>query len=358
MRVGIVGIGAVGRRTASLLSEDPDVSSIRLFSRNTRVVRQVRAELGPLCAEAITAEARTPLSTLNLGRALPSSEALRANDLDVLISCVPDDEQLAMAETAIAAGVHVVALADSRECIRSLVDLDGSARAAGVAVVAGAAVSPGLGVLLAAHASALFDVVESVAIGVTGTGGPECVSRRTRALKAESMEWRGGEWVHYVGSPGSELLWFPDPIGSIDCGRGDFSETMLLRRRFPDAENLSVKAASPQRVGRKRGPRGVATLASVRVEVQGVMMSDDAGSPDGGAGRSGASRAEAATVVYGVVGPTDLCSAVLAIAAARAIVAQPGVAGAGALADFVSPRAALGALSARGVHPLAYDGTP
>ena len=358
MRVGIVGIGAVGRRTASLLFEDPDVSSIRLFSRNTRVVRQVRAELGPSCAEAITAEARTALSTLNLGRSLPSVEALRANDLDVLISCVPDDEQLEMVETAVDAGVHVVSLADSRESIRSLMDLDGPARASGVAVVAGAAVSPGLGVLLAAHASALFSVVESVAIGVTGTGGPECVSRRTRALKAESMEWREGEWVHYVGSPGSELLWFPDPIGSIDCGRGDFSETMLLHRRFPDAVNLSVKAASPQRVGRRRGPRGVATLASVRVEVQGVMLRDDSGVPDGGAARSGVPRSEAATVVYGLVGPTDLCSAVLAIAAARRIAAEPGVAGAGSLADFVSPREALGALSASGIHPLAYDGNP
>ena len=66
------------------------------------------------------------------------------------------------------AGRHVVSTSDDPDEVAALLDLGDWARAVGVSVVVGAAMSPGLSCLLAAHASTLLDRVDEVHVARHG----------------------------------------------------------------------------------------------------------------------------------------------------------------------------------------------
>lgn len=320
--VAVVGTGVIGRRLATrLLDRGHAVTFAPAVGRDRERLIDV---IGP--------RVELPAATVPLEEAAPA----------VAVLCGPDETQADEARRALAAGCHVVSLADSATAADALLGLADFAAEVGRSVVVGGAASPGCSLLLSAHASTLFTSIDEIAVAVVGTAGPECTERRLGATRSDSQEWRDGDWLDCSARSGVELIWFPDPVGAVDCARGDLSEILLLRRLLPEVPTISVKAersiTTPTPRPRRPWRRGVPDApGSVRVAVSGRAQ----GAP--------------ATVVYATVAPAVVATTALA-ARCCAAVAAAGDGRVGAVTDFLDARDALRGLAADGVRSLVFEG--
>jgi len=326
LRVAIVGTGAVAARAARQLASTESVEKVVVHGEDAERVERIVASLGHKHAEA--------------------------GPEDVLAGQPPDAVILAgagsgvtVARAAVAARIPVVSVADAVAEVRSLLALDGEARAAGVPVVVGAGFAPGFSCLLASHAATAFDVVDEVHVARVGTAGPACARQHHNALSGSSIDWRDGEWVARRGGSGRELCWFPDPIGARDCYRAALPDALLLQPAFPSAHRVTARLAANRRdrvsahLPMLRPPHPEGGLGAVRVEVRGR-------------------RGEARTVeVLGIVDRPALASgAVAALAAIAAVERRLSRDGAGGMAELAPVLPTLTELARRGVKAAVFEG--
>jgi NAD(P)-dependent dehydrogenase (short-subunit alcohol dehydrogenase family) len=154
--------------------------------------------------------------------AIPGAEAIRADrtgDLapvlaevrpDLLVDCAGpfqgDDYRVVRA--CIAAGVHYTDLADAREFVCGVAELDAEARAVGVAVLAGGSTVPALTGAVLRELAAPMDRVDAVdmALGAStaATGGPS-IARAVLSYAGKPIRlWRGRLWTEVFGMHGLE----------------------------------------------------------------------------------------------------------------------------------------------------------
>ena len=269
------------------------------------------------------------------------SQALGGASVVLLTAPGPSVSQ---ARAGVQARVPVVSVSDDPSDVRCLLQLNAEAERAGVPVVVGAGMVPGLSCLLAAWAASLLDEVSEVHVASLGTGGAACAKRHRAALREAVEEWRDGAWARKVAGSGRELVYFPDYAG-VDCYRVNRPDPVLLVRAFPGLRSATTRAAASRRdhfaswLPRLPQPHAEGTAGALRVELRGWS----AGGAD--------------TTVVGASGrPALLAGAVAAVAALRAASGQlrPG---AGGLASLVaSPGEFLAELSERGVRLLAFEG--
>ena len=271
-----------------------------------------------------------------------------APDLDPDVSTVvlarAAGEQLADAREHLGAGRHVVATTDDPDEVGEMLALGPVARAAGVTLVVGAAMAPGLSCLLVDHASALLDRVDEIHVARHGAAGPGCARQRLRALRGSAVDWRDGEWVKRPGFSGRELCWFPDPIGARDCYRAALADPQLLVPAFPGVSRVTARLAANRR-DRALAPFPVlwpppveGGLGAVRVELRGEVAG------------------ERRIVIYGVLDrPAIAASATAAVTALRVAPGscEPGATG---LAGLGATRPILLELARRGVRAAVFEG--
>jgi saccharopine dehydrogenase-like NADP-dependent oxidoreductase len=253
MRTLVVGAGAVGARAARQLVESPEVTEVAIS--DVDATRQ-----GAIVSAS--------------GDKATAGSPDRACDAVVLAG--PCGTHAALARTHVEAGRHVVSVSDSIDDVRALVALDDTARAHGVAVVAGAAFSPGYSCVLARHAATSFTTVDEIHVARMGTGGPACARQHHDALTGHGIDWRDGAWQRRPAGSGRELCWFPDPIGAQDCYRAELPDALLLEPVFPGVERVTARLSATRRdrfsahlpMLRKPHPEGL--VGAVRVEVRGV----------------------------------------------------------------------------------------
>jgi hypothetical protein len=236
---------------------------------------------------------------------------------------------------------------DDEEGLASLLALDDRARKAGVLVAAGCGLVPGLGDVLARHAANGLEEADEVHVARVGAAGAECVASLRKARRDRPREWHDGAW-HSPRRLGSQLVWFPDPIGAREC-EVVAPGVELLRDAIPEVRHASLRVGEP--------PMRHASIAALsrrplddgwggaRIEVWGWR-----------------GRAREA-IVYGVIErPAVAAGTVLAVTAARLAGLLPqltlrtttgGVRGLGALVD---PAPFLAELSRRGVKAAAFEG--
>ena len=328
MRVGVIGTGLVGRRAARELVGLPEVGSVVLLTGTTKERARLAESLGSKAAAG-------PSETVD-------ADSLTASEVDTVVLCGLDEDQPDLARLALGVGCHVVSVADSVETVDTLFGMDDFAREVDRSVVVGANMSPGWSTVLAWHASTLLDEIDEVSIAVTGSAGPACHERRAKASRTDTQEWRDYEWVECAARSAPELVWFPDPLGAVDCARGDLSEAVLLRRLLPEVPQIAVKMGRPtahpiprrvRRLGRRPAPQ---EAGGVRVAVSGRTVG------------------QSSTVVYGLLSPPAASTAVLAALATRAVHSAP--AGVRGVAEVLDPVETLRAAAERGVRGLVYEG--
>jgi hypothetical protein len=168
----------------------------------------------------------------------------------VLVNCAGpyQSQPLILIHEAIAAGVHYMDLAEDREFVCAAHECDEAARRAGVAVMSGLSVVPGLTALLVQMLRDRFDRVISirtfVAPGTRGSRGPATVrsllggaGRPLRVLR-ESREhnargWSEPEWIEFPPPVGWRLQYLAIETAGLDAPSRDF-----------EAQRVEFKAGS------------------------------------------------------------------------------------------------------------------
>ncbi|MGP8208578.1 MAG: hypothetical protein ACLQVK_21430 [Acidimicrobiales bacterium] len=330
MRAVLVGLGAVGARSARQLLSSKSVSELVVLSRKPALAEARVAALGAAGVVRLE-QLRPPL----FGQVLMGT--------GVVLLAAPDPGA-ELAGASVRASVPVVSSSDDPGEVRALLELDGEARRRGVSVAAGAGMAPGLSCLLAAWAVTRLDEVTEVHVATLGTGGPACARRRHAALREVVDEWREGAWARRVAGSGRELVWFPGYSGA-DCYRVNRPDPLLLTGAFPSLRSASTRAAASRRdrftsrLPMLRPPHPEGTVGAVRVEVRGR--------------RAG----QAEVVILGAGGRAALLAGtVVASAAVRAAAGRlrPGAGGLAALVS--SPGELLAELSERGVSIQTFEG--
>ena len=346
--VFLVGAGAVGRRAARQLAETDAVERILITDRSRGLADETAQAMG----------ARAEALEWSPDRQLPTG-------VTVVASAIGGAAERAVFERALEASVPAAGCADDAGTIRSLLDLDDSAREAGVTLAAGCGLAPGLADVLARHAADALEGVDEIHVARAGSAGPACRSAIDRSRHGPVLEWRDGAWARHRAGSGRQLVWFPSPVGGLDCHRAGSGQAALLLDAFPALQRASIRLASPLGPGRA-GP-GARVLSQIPL-VSALLPGGGAArrrDPDGewGAvwvevrGRRGRSEE---ILVYGAVDRMAFASgAVLGVAAvwlAGLGAAPVANAGAHGLAALVDPIPFLGDLARRGVKAAVFEG--
>lgn len=172
-------------------------------------------------------------------------------------------------------GVPVVSISDDLADVRAMTDLDDRARGAGVALVVGAGMEPGLTGLLARHLASQLSVCDEIHLAVHGTAGPACARQQHHALRGRAVGYHDGAWIQPPAGSGRELCYFPEPVGPYDCYRAELASPVLLRDAFPDAVRISARVSANRRdrltawLPMLSPPHREGGVGAVRVEVRG-----------------------------------------------------------------------------------------
>jgi len=322
VRALVIGAGAVGARAVRQLVESPEVDQVALVDPDP--VRQA-AIVESSGAKAVAGQVY--------------------DEADAVLLAGPCGTHAAIAPRHLAAGRPVVSTSDSIDDVEALLALDAAARAHDVAVVAGAAFSPGFSCVLARHAATSFTTVTELHVARRGTGGPACARQHHAALTGHGLDWRDGEWRRRTAGSGRELCWFPDPIGAEDCYRAELPDALLLVPAFPGVARVTARLSATRRdrlsahlpMFRKPHPEGL--VGAARVEVRGA--------------RDGTTDA----LVLGALDRPAVAAGATAALALRWAVAGRLPVGAGGLAGIDEPTAFLAELVTVGIKAAVFEGT-
>lgn len=326
-RVLLAGAGEVGARAGRQLLDTEGIDHVVISDRSAERAHTLSAILGP----STTVQAWPPA----------------CDDVDAIAVAFAGTAALALVRAAISAGRPAAAVGDEEAALAAMLALDEPARAAGVTVVAGCALVPGLSEVLARHAADALDAADEVHVARAGTAGPECVNALRRLRRDRALEWHDGAW-RSERRLGPQLVWFPDPIGAMEC-EVVASGVTLMRDAVSGSRHASVRVAEPPQRGALRALLGRSSLdhgwGSARVEVWGWR-----------------GRAREA-IVYGVIErPAVAAGTVLAVTAARlaGVLTEVTFAsepiGASGLGTLVDPAPFLAELARRGVKAAAFEG--
>lgn len=246
------------------------------------------------------------------------------------------------------AGVPVVSIADDLADVRALLDLDDRARSAGVPIVVGAGMAPGLSGLMARLLASELAMCDEIHVAIHGTAGPACARQQHRALRGLAVGYHDGRWIQRPAGSGRELCYFPEPVGPYDCYRAELASPVLLRDAFPDVQRVSARVSANRRdrftawLPMLSPPHREGGVGAIRVEVRGS---------DASGGRQ--------TLIAGVAELVGTAAAATAIAFTVAAVGgqlAPGVVRAGgAELDTV---ALLATVAQVGVRLQEFTGVP
>ena len=151
---------------------------------------------------------------------------------------------LSLARRCIEAGTHYVDIADSRERVATIGELDRAARAASVLVVSGASTVPALTTAIVDDLAADPGSVLEIDVGISpGNRAP-----RGRATVHAVLSYCG-RMIPTIRDAGTEMGWgglerhsYPAPVGRRWLSNVDTPERALWRLRYPNLRRASVKA--------------------------------------------------------------------------------------------------------------------
>jgi saccharopine dehydrogenase-like NADP-dependent oxidoreductase len=326
VRIGILGVGAVGAHVARQLLASDLTTEVILADPDRGRLGSVVQGLGPRAAG------------LTEGR-------LHDQGVDLVVVAAPSGHHIGPARQAMLAGVSVVSTSDRIEDVEGLLAMEQPARAAGTTVLVGVGFAPGLTCLLAAHGAVGFDVVDEVHVAKAGTGGPACARQHHRALKGAARDWRNGGWVRRAGGSGRELVWFPEPVSGADCYRAALPDAMVMRDRFQDAVRLTARVAATRQdrftswLPMLSPPHPEGGTGAIRVELRG---------------RIGGRRE--IRVLGAVERPAIAAASVVSTAAVAVLTRTAGGPGVRGLASLPDPTLHLRQLALRGLHAQEFVG--
>lgn len=216
--------GNFGARLVRLLVAEPGIAVVLGGRRR-----------GPM--EALAATLAPPVRIAVIDRAHLDAGTLR----DLAVHAVVDASgpfqamSVAVPAAAIAAGVHAIDLADSREYVAAVAGLDEAARAAGVAVLAGASSTPALSHAAIDALCAGWTRIDTLRVTISPSNrqprGRAVVDAILAGVGQPHPVWRDGREERGFGWGGTRRVVFPG-IGQRWASWCDTPDTALLRERY------------------------------------------------------------------------------------------------------------------------------
>jgi hypothetical protein len=231
------GYGAFGGRVAERLARVPGLE-LTIAGRALTTAEAFAARLGHEAAARVIPAA---LDSAKIG-----ADDLKRRQADILINATGpyQAQDYRLARTCIAAGVHYLDLADARQFVTGIVDLDAEARQAAVLVVSGASTVPGLSAAVVDHHAPQFATLHRVSTVISPGNRFDPGLATTRSILgsigrpigdgAGSKPVRGWQGLRRLVIPGLGARW----IGHCDAPDRD-----LFPQRYPDLQSADVYAA-------------------------------------------------------------------------------------------------------------------
>lgn len=148
-------------------------------------------------------------------------------------------------QTAIRAGCHYLDLADGRDYVADIVQLDEAARSQGLFVCAGASTTPAITSALVAELQPMLGQIRSIKIalnaGNKNRAGVSTIATILSYVGRPVQVWEGGRWRTARGWSLGEFIKFPPPVGRRRVQLCDVPDLQLFPPRF-EAEEVLFKA--------------------------------------------------------------------------------------------------------------------
>ena len=227
------GYGVFGRRIAASLARDPDLDII-IAGRD------------PVAAKALARQwANT--RTFSVDATLPDEIGrLFAEEPAIVIDTIGpfQSRDLSLARRCIEAGIHYVDIADSRERVAAIGELDSAARTAGVIVVSGASTVPAISTAIVDDLAPFPDSVFEIDVGITpGQRAPRGLATARAVLSYCGRKIPAVRGIRpEVGWGGLERHRYPDPVGLRWLSNVDTPERALWSARYPNLRRATIKA--------------------------------------------------------------------------------------------------------------------
>ena len=234
--IAIVGTGYMGRSAISILAGHDAGLRFALFDRD-----EANLALAADCGGSIVARHCLDLF----------SDPLDFADADLVLNFAGPffSGSNVVARAALAADAPYIDVGDDVEATQAILALDGAARAAGVPLITGAGLSPGVSNWLAMQILADNPDCDEIKIAWVNhepnPGGLAPLRHMLHMAVVPSPVWEEGRMVE---SPGfvpatSEAFDFPPPLGRIAAQDTSHPEPFTLSRAFPHLRRIRCKGA-------------------------------------------------------------------------------------------------------------------
>lgn len=227
------GYGVFGRRIAASLARHPELD-VLIAGRDTGAAEALARRwphTRPFGLDATLADDITRLFAERPAIVIDAIGPFQSRDFGLARRCIE-------------AGIHYLDIADARERVTAIAELDGPARAAEVLVVSGASTVPALTTAIVDDLAPDPGTVLEIDVGISpGNRAP-----RGRATVRAVLSYCGRP-IPALRSGGSELGWgglerhrYPAPVGWRWLSQVDTPERALWPLRYPNLRRASIKA--------------------------------------------------------------------------------------------------------------------
>lgn len=150
-----------------------------------------------------------------------------------------------VARAAIGARAHYIDLADARQFVCGIHELDRAARSAGVLVCSGASSVPALASAVIDELLPRFQRLESIHHGISSSAkipGHATVAAVLGYCGKPLRQWRQGRWQSVHGWQGLSRHRFPAPLRQRWLAHCDVPDLELFPQRYPDVQDVRFSA--------------------------------------------------------------------------------------------------------------------
>jgi saccharopine dehydrogenase-like NADP-dependent oxidoreductase len=235
------GYGFFGTRICRALAAQKNIRLL-IAGRDSQQAQALAHELGlqaeqGLAIDAQSADLPTRLAELEVNTVIHTAGPFQG-------------QNYAVAKAAIAAGANYIDLADGREFVVGISQLDAAARSQGVLVTSGASSLPALSSAVVDRYLNQFKRLDTIQHGIgSGARAPGLATMRGvfGYCGKSFMRLKDGEWQSTVGWLDTIRYRFPSPVGARLLGSCDVPDLTLFPLRYPSVKTVIFRAgfASP-----------------------------------------------------------------------------------------------------------------
>lgn len=265
--------GVMGRRVSAELARSTEIERLTLSARAGAGAERLTAMLGGGDGKI------TPL-TLDVSNQEDLVGAMR--DVDVVVGCAGPfySTEIDCVRAAIDAGTHYISLCDDQEPAETVMAMDGAAKDAGVTIISGCGLSPGITNLLVALGAEDFDEIDEIELSLAASSadhsGPATALHFLATISREATLVSDHAVDHVPAASAPKLVYFPEPVGWVETFRCGHPEIVTLAAARKDVRALRYRMGLTERAAMDvmRASIAAGLLKTERRRQRWLQMSD------------------------------------------------------------------------------------